>query len=266
MAGRMTTTGILIKTPAQIEGIRGACRLTAQALDMVAGRVGPGISTDTVNGWVHEYTLDHGARPAPLGYRGYPKSVCTSVNNVILHGIPDDKTILRDGDIINVDVTCLLDGYFGDASRMFCIGEVGPDARKLVDVTRECLYLGIGQVRPGNTVGHIGHAVERHARAHGYSVVRDFVGHGVGVRFHEPPDILHFGRKGRGAVLRENMVFTIEPMINAGGDACVTLDDGWTTVTADGTLSAQWEHTVMVTRSGVEILTGGGLEPPPPFS
>lgn len=245
---------IIIKTPEQINCIRKSCQLTSQILDMVAERIGPGITTNEINEWVHQYTIDHGATPAPLGYREFPKSVCTSVNNVILHGIPNE-TVLKDGDIINVDVTTILDGYYGDASRMFCVGKPADEARKLVDVTRECMNLGIKQVRPGSTVGHIGHAIQRHAKSNGYSVVEEFVGHGVGVDFHEPPDILHFGKRGHGTVLRQGMTFTVEPMINAGSREIRTLEDRWTTITADGTLSAQWEHTVLVTKTGVEILT-----------
>lgn len=248
------TPKIRIKTPEEVEGIRQSCRLTARALDMVAERIGAGVTTNDINDWVDAFTRDHGAIPAPLNYRGFPKSICTSVNNVILHGIPDE-TVLVDGDIINVDVTSILGGYYGDSSRMFCIGEVSLEARKLVDVTLECLELGITQVQPGNTVGHIGAVVMRHAAKHGYGVVRDYVGHGTGVAFHEPPDIPHFGRKGHGPVLREDMVFTIEPMINVGSPECRTLKDGWTTVTVDNSLSAQWEHTVRVTQSGCEILT-----------
>jgi methionyl aminopeptidase len=246
---------IRIKNAEQIEGIRASCRLTAQCLDMVGERIGPGVTTEDINAWVHQFALDHGATPAPLGYRGYPKSVCTSANDIVLHGIPNEEQRLAEGDIVNVDVTLILDGYYGDSSRMYAVGRVGPDAQRLCDVTLECLRLGIGQVKPGNTVGHIGHVIQRYAEASGYSVVRDFVGHGVGLEFHEPPEIMHFGKRGHGPVLREGMVFTIEPMINAGGPECVTLEDGWTVRTADGTLSAQWEHTVAVTKSGVDVLT-----------
>lgn len=248
---------IIIKTKEQVDGIRRSCRLAVETLDRVAERIGPGVTTNTINDWVDTFIREHRAVPAPLNYFGYPKSVCTSINDVILHGIPND-TKLKDGDIVNVDVTTILDGYYGDCSRMFCIGTPSKEAKRLVDVTLECLELGIRQVKPGNTVGHIGQAVQRHAQKHGYSVVRDFCGHGVGVEFHEPPDVLHFGRNGRGAVLRENMTFTIEPMLNAGGPKCTILDDGWTCVTIDGALSAQWEHTVRVTADGVEVLTAPG--------
>jgi methionyl aminopeptidase len=221
---------------------------------MLEERIVAGITTDDINRWVHEYTLAHDAVPAPLNYRGFPKSVCTSINQVVCHGIPDD-TVLRSGDILNVDVTSILDGYYGDSSRMFLIGEVSETARKLVQVTLECLHLGIEQVKPGNTLGDVGHAIQRHAEGHGYSVVREYIGHGTGVRFHEPPNVLHFGEPGTGVVLAPNMIFTIEPMINVGRRRIKVLGDGWTVVTADGSLSAQWEHTVRVTLDSVEVLT-----------
>ena len=247
-----TTT--LVKTPAQIQGIRAACQLTRDILDRLQERIAAGVTTAEIDGWVHEDTLAHGGRPATLGYRGYPKSVCTSINNVIVHGIPDE-TALREGDILNVDVTTILDGYYGDSSRMFLIGQVAPEARRLVEVTRQCLDLGIAQVKPGNAIGDIGHAIQQHAEGHGYSVVRDFVGHGTGLQFHEGLQIPHFGAPGSGGILVPDMVFTIEPMINAGGYQMRILEDGWTAVTADGSLSAQWEHTVRVTEGGVEVLT-----------
>ncbi len=246
---------VIIKSPEQIEGIRRACQVTTGILNMLEERITAGISTEQINTWVHEATLAAGAVPAPLNYRGYPKSVCTSINEVICHGIPDPERVLQEGDILNVDVTSILDGYYGDCSRMFLIGEVSEEARRLVEVTRECLYLGIAQVKPGNTTGDIGAAIQRHAEAHGYSVVRAFVGHGTGVDFHEPPDIRHYGEPGTGAPLQPNMVFTIEPMINIGTYRVKMLDDGWTALTADHSLSAQWEHTLRVTEGGVEILT-----------
>jgi methionyl aminopeptidase len=248
-------SGVTLKNEEQIESIRKSCQLTRDVLDMLDPRIVRGTTTGEIDRWVHAYTLDHGAVPAPLHYRGYPKSTCTSLNNQVCHGIPDDGVALEDGDILNVDVTCVLDGYYGDASRMFLIGEVSPEARRLVEVTRECMVLGIEQVAPGARLGDIGYAIQAHARGHGYSVVRKFVGHGTGLQFHEPPDVRHFGRPGTGMTLRPNMVFTIEPMINEGQYAVRILDDGWTAVTADGTLSAQWEHTVRVTEQGVEILT-----------
>jgi len=245
---------VIIKTEEQIEGIWKSSQLTRDILDALEERIVAGISTNDINRWVHECTLAHGAIPAPLNYRGFPKSVCTSLNNIVCHGIPNG-TVLKEGDILNVDVTSILDGYYGDSSRMFMIGEVAEQARRLVEVTRECLYLGIEQVKPGNTLGDIGHAIQQHAESHGYSVVRDYIGHGTGVQFHEPPDVRHFGEPGTGMKLVPNMVFTIEPMINAGGYQVKLLADGWTVVTADGSLSAQWEHTVRVTGDGVEILT-----------
>ena len=246
---------VIIKTEAQIEGIRKSCHLTRDILDAITDRIEPGVTTEQINRWVHEMTVANGATPAPLNYRGFPKSVCTSINEVICHGIPTPERILQSGDILNVDVTCILDGYYGDSSRMFLIGEVSEEARKLVDVTRECMLLGIDRVRPGNTLGDIGHAIQQHAEAHGYSVVRAFVGHGTGVKFHEPPDVMHYGQPGTGITLLQNMVFTIEPMINIGACQVQVLEDGWTAITADGSLSAQWEHTVRVTQDGVEILT-----------
>lgn len=244
----------LVKTPEQIEGIRASCQLTRDILDRLEGRIAAGVTTNEIDRWVYEDTVAHGGRPADLGYRGYPKSVCTSINNVIVHGIPDE-TPLRDGDILNVDVTTVLNGYYGDSSRMYLIGEVLPEARRLVEVTRQCLNLGIAQVKPGNAIGDIGHAIQQHAESYGYSVVRDFVGHGTGLEFHEGLQIPHYGRPGTGGVLVPNMTFTIEPMINAGRYEIKILDDGWTAVTADGSLSAQWEHTVRVTEDGVEVLT-----------
>jgi len=254
--------GIIIKSEEQIEGIRKSCQLTKNLLDMVEERISEGVTTNEIDEWVHNETLSKGAIPAPLNYgRGqgrlrtpFPKSVCTSVNEVICHGIPSEK-VLFNGDIINVDVTCNLDGFFGDASRMFIIGEVPDETRKLVEVTRECLNLGIDQVRPKSKLGDIGNAIQKHAEKQGFSVVRDFAGHGVGVKFHEPPQVLHYGLPGEGETLFENMTFTIEPMINLGSYECKILEDGWTAVTLDGSLSAQWEHTLLVTKKGVEILT-----------
>jgi methionyl aminopeptidase len=245
---------IIVKTPEQIAGIRKACRLASQTLDMVAERITAGVTTDEINTWVHEFTLEHGAIPAPLGYHGFPKSVCTSINHVICHGIPD-ATVLQDGDIINVDVTPILEGYYGDSSRMFLIGNPTDEARTLVRVAKECLDLGIEQVKPGARLGDIGYAIQRHAERQGFSVVRDFAGHGTGVEFHEAPQVLHYGRPGTGAVLRPNMTITIEPMINTGRFESRILADRWTAVTVDGSLSAQWEHTIRVTDTGVEVLT-----------
>lgn len=246
--------GVVIKTDEQVGGIRRSCQLTRDVLDKISEKIVAGISTLQIDQWVHEYTVKRNAIPAPLNYNGYPRSVCTSLNNVICHGIPDD-TILKDGDIINIDVTCILDGYYGDAGRMFLIGDVKEDARRLVRVAKECLNLGIQQVKPFADIGEIGYAVEQHAQHHGYSVVRDYGGHGIGLKFHEEPHIHHYGSRKRGIVMVPNMTFTIEPMINQGRYESMLLPDGWTAVTADGKLSAQWEHTVLVTETGVEILT-----------
>lgn len=245
---------IRLKSPEQIEGIRRAGRLTREILDLVGERIGPGVTTDEVDRWIAEATAARGAIAASLGYRGFPKSSCTSVNEVVCHGIPGSRVLVA-GDIVNVDVTTILDGYFGDASNMYLIGEVSASARRLVEVTRECLDLGVVQVRPGAHAGDLGAAIQRHAEAAGFSVVRTFGGHGIGLDFHEEPFIAHFGRPGTGPSLVPGMVFTIEPMINAGRAPVVILDDGWTAVTKDGSLSAQWEHTVVVTADGVDVLT-----------
>lgn len=245
---------VQLKSPSDILGIQKACEATNRILDRVADLIGPGITTDQINTWVEQATAELGGKAAPLGYKGFPKSVCTSVNHVICHGIPDG-TPLQDGDIINVDVTTILGGYYGDVSRMFLIGNVNPEARRLCQVTRECLEKAIEIVRPGSTLGDIGHAIQQHAEAHRFSVVRDFTGHGIGRRFHEAPTVLHYGRPGTGLRLRAGMVFTIEPMINVGQAACRILPDGWTAVTRDGSLSAQWEHTVAVTRKGCQVLS-----------
>jgi methionyl aminopeptidase len=245
---------IRVKTPKDIEAIRRAGRLVVETLDLVAPRIRPGITTDEINTWVHEFTVQNGAVPAPLNYRGYPKSVCVSVNEVICHGIPGER-VLKDGDIVNVDVTSILDGFYADANKTYFVGSPGPDARKIVAVARECLRQGMAMVKPGNTVGDIGWAIQTHAESQGCSVVREFVGHGVGVDFHEPPQVPHFGLKGDGLVLIPGMVFTIEPMINLGRKELRILQDDWTAVTRDGSLSAQFEQTVLVTENGCESLT-----------
>jgi len=246
--------GIRVKTPKDIEAIRRAGRLVVETLDLVAPRIRPGITTDEINTWVHDFTVKNGAVPAPLNYRGYPKSVCVSVNEVICHGIPGER-VLKDGDIVNVDVTSILDGYYADANKTYFVGSPGPDARKIVAVARECLRQGVAMVKPGNTVGDIGWAIQTHAESQGCSVVREFVGHGIGVDFHEPPQVPHFGRKGDGLVLIPGMVFTIEPMINLGRKELRILEDDWTAVTRDGSLSAQFEQTLLVTADGYESLT-----------
>ena len=246
----------IIKTPEQIEGIKKSAEITKGALDLVAEKIHEGMSTEEINTIVHNYTVEKGGIPAPLNYQGFPKSVCTSINEEVCHGIPDENIILRNGDIINVDVSTILDGYYSDSSRMFMIGEVSEEAKKLVEVTKECLYKGIEAVKPWGFLGDIGAAIQEHAEAHGYSVVRDFGGHGVGLEFHEEPFVYHFGNKGEGMILVPGMVFTIEPMINAGGYSLfVDADNEWTAITDDGSLSAQWEHQILVTEDGVEIIS-----------
>ncbi len=245
---------IRIKTPEQIEGIRRAGQLVIETLNLVVPHIRPGVTTDEINTMVHDFTVRHGAVPAPLNYRGFPKSVCVSINEVICHGIPGDRPF-KDGDIVNVDVTSILNSYYADASKTFFVGTPGADAQKIVTVSRQCLAEGMAAVMPGNTVGDIGYAIQSYAEGQGCSVVREFVGHGVGVDFHEAPQIPHYGKPGSGVRLVPGMVFTIEPMINLGKKELVVLDDGWTAVTKDGSLSAQFEQTLMVTESGVESLT-----------
>jgi methionyl aminopeptidase len=245
---------IRFKTPEDIEGIRKAGRLALDSLNLAESIIRPGITTEEINTLVHEFTVRNHAIPAPLHYRGYPKSVCVSVNEVVCHGIPDSR-ILRDGDIVNVDVTPILNGYYADANKTFFVGTPGPDAQKIVSVTRECLRQGIAMIQPGNTTGHIGWAIQHYAESQGCSVVREFVGHGIGFEFHEPPQILHYGQKGDGFLLLPGMVFTIEPMINIGARHLHVLEDKWTAVTDDGRLSAQFEQTLLVTEDGYESLT-----------
>ena len=245
---------IRLKDRDAVAGIARAGDLVVRTLDMVQTSLRAGMTTEDVNALVHEYTIEHGAVPAPLNYRGFPKSVCVSVNDEICHGIPGPR-LLADGDIVNVDVTSILGGWYADANRTFLVGEVSPEARRLVEVTAQCLARGIEAVRPGNTLGDVGFAIQSHAEAAGCSVVRELVGHGVGHAFHEQPQVNHTGRPGLGIALVPGMVFTIEPMINQGGMAVRRLDDGWTVVTADGSLSAQFEQTVLVTETGVRSLT-----------
>lgn len=252
---------IQIKTPAQIDGIRRAGQLVIETLDLVAPHIRPGMTTDEINTMAHDFTIRHAALPAPLNYRGFPKSVCVSINEVICHGIPGDREF-KDGDIVNVDVTSILKSYYADASKTFFVGTPGADAQKIVNVARRCLAEGMAAVRPGNTVGDIGYAIQSYAEEQGCSVVREFVGHGVGVDFHEAPQIPHYGRPGSGVRLVPGMVFTIEPMINLGKKELVILDDGWTAVTKDGSLSAQFEQTLLVTETGVESLTPYPLDKP----
>ncbi len=245
---------IRIKSDAALEAIRRSGRLVIKTLDLVEQHLKPGITTDSINTLVHEFTIENSATPAPLNYRGYPKSVCVSVNEVICHGIPGDR-ILKDGDIVNVDVTSILNGYYADANKTYFIGTPSQKARKIVEVARQSLKAALNMVRPGNTVGDIGWAIQTYAESNGCSVVREFVGHGVGYDFHEPPQIAHFGRRGDGVQLVPGMVFTIEPMINLGGHELIILDDKWTAVTKDRSLSAQFEQTIAVTEQGYESLT-----------
>lgn len=254
--GHLVPTRKLIKTPEQIEGIRRSGVVNTGVLDLIAREIKEGMSTAAIDKLVYDYTVSHGAIPAPLNYEGFPKSVCTSINDVVCHGIPDEKEILRDGDIVNVDVSTILDGYYSDASRMFMIGNVSPEKKRLVEVTKECLQIGMEAAKPFGFVGDIGYAIQKHAQKNGYSVVRDLCGHGVGLAFHEEPEVLHFGRKGTGMLLVPGMVFTIEPMINMGRyEVYIDEDDGWTVLTDDGLPSAQWEHTFVMTDHGLEILT-----------
>ncbi|HIJ20442.1 MAG TPA: type I methionyl aminopeptidase [Deltaproteobacteria bacterium] len=246
--------GIRLKDPIQIEGIRRAGELATRTLDLVEPEIQVGMATDELNRIVHEFTIKNGAVPAPLNYRGYPKSVCVSVNDVICHGIPG-KMVLKEGDIVNVDVTPILNGFYADANKTFFVGKPGEGAKKIVSVARECLKRGMNAVRPGNRVGDIGWAIQQYAEGQGCSVVREFVGHGVGMDFHEPPQVPHYGRKGEGIPLVPGMVFTIEPMINLGRKDLQVLDDEWTAVTLDGSLSAQFEQTILVTEDGFESLT-----------
>lgn len=239
----------------ELEKMRQAGRLAAELLDHLEPMVKPGVSTLELNDEAERWTKAHGAKSAPLGYKGFPKSICTSVNQVVCHGIPNAKQILKEGDIINIDVTPIVDGYHGDTSKTFFVGKPSPVAKKLVEVTEECLNRGIAEVKPGARVGDIGAAIQEYAEAQGFSVVQNFVGHGVHRVFHTAPEIPHFGKRGTGPRLRAGMVFTIEPMINEGTWEVELLDDGWTAVTQDRKLSAQFEHTLAVTDEGVEILT-----------
>ena len=236
------------------EGMRRAGRLAAETLDYITPHVKPGATTDELDQLSHDFIVSRNAVPAPLGYRGFPKSVCISVNHVVCHGIPGAKR-LHEGDIINIDVTVILDGWHGDTSRMFFAGEVGVKAKRLVDVTHEALMRGIAAARPGATLGDVGHAIQSYAESQRCSVVRDFCGHGLGRVFHAPPNVLHFGKPGQGLVLKEGMFFTIEPMINAGTHEVKVREDGWTAVTKDRSLSAQFEHSIGITRDGCEIFT-----------
>ncbi len=245
---------VTIKTRDDIEAMRPACRHAADTLVMIEPYIKPGITTDEINDLVHEFTIKAGGTPAPLNYHGFPKSVCTSVNHVVCHGIPGNKK-LRDGDIVNVDVTTIIDGWHGDTSKTFFVGEPKIRARKVVEVARRALELGIDAVRPGATLGDIGHAIQSYVESERCSVVREYCGHGIGRVFHEDPQVLHYGKLGQGMALKEGMVFTIEPMVNIGKAAVKLLADRWTVVTRDKSLSAQFEHTLAVTANGCEILT-----------
>ena len=250
------------KTAEEIEKMRVAGRLAASVLEMIGEHVKPGVTTEALDRICHDYIVNEiQCVPAPLNYSNsaeqppFPKSICTSVNHVVCHGIPSPKKVLKRGDVLNIDVTVIKDGYHGDTSKMFLVGEVSVLARRLVEVTQECLYIGIREVRPGARFGDIGHAIASHARKHRFSVVREFCGHGIGAVFHDDPQILHYGKRGDGDEIKEGTTFTIEPMINAGRRHIRMLPDQWTAVTKDHKLSAQWEHTLLVTRSGVEVLT-----------
>jgi methionyl aminopeptidase len=260
---------IQIKGADDIERMRTAGRLASEVLDYIEPHVRPGVTTQKLNDLCHAFMVNvQGSIPAPLnyappGYKPFPRSICTSVNHQVCHGIPGDR-VLRAGDIVNIDVTVIKDGFHGDTSRMFCVGEPAIQARRLVEVTHECMWLGISQIRPGACLGDLGHAIQSHAEKHGYSIVREFCGHGIGRRFHEEPQVLHYGKPGTGLRLEPGMTFTVEPMINAGKPAIRELADGWTIVTKDHSLSAQWEHTVLVTDDGYEVLTrSSGSRPQP---
>jgi methionyl aminopeptidase len=260
---------IIIKNAEEVDGMRVACRLAGEVLDYVAPFVKPGVTTDELDKLCHDYMVNvQGCIPAPLnyappGYPPYPKSICASVNHQVCHGVPNDRP-LKKGDIVNLDITTIKDGWHGDTSRMFVVGDASILAKRLCQVTLECLWLGIAQVKPGGRLGDIGAAIQRHAEKQGFSVVREFCGHGIGRSFHEEPQVLHYGKAGTGPELLPGMIFTIEPMINAGKAAISELPDGWTIVTKDRSLSAQWEHTVLVTDAGAEVLTLSAGTPPMP--
>ena len=245
----------LIKTPEQIEKIKESCKINVAVLDYVAEHIKAGVSTEEIDRWVHEETVRHGGIPAPLNYEGFPKSVCTSVNEVVCHGIPSEDEILKEGDIVNVDVSTIYNGYFSDSSRMFCIGNVSPEKEKLVRVTKECVEIGISQVKPWKPIGNMGHAVHMHALENGYTIVKEIGGHGVGLEFHEDPWVSYTSEENSGVIMEPGMMFTIEPMVNMGSDEVYTdEEDDWTVRTEDGMPSAQWEVTVLVTEDGCEVI------------
>ena len=260
---------VTIKSPEEIQKMRTAGRLAAEVLDFIADHVKPGVTTGELDRLCHDYmTIHQQTIPAPLnyappGYQPYPKSVCTSVNHVVCHGVPGDKK-LKAGDIINIDITVIKDGFHGDTSRMFYVGQPSIQAKRLCDITYECMWRGIRAVKPGGYLGDIGHAIQDCAEGHGFSVVREFCGHGIGRKFHEEPQVLHYGRPGTGLRLEPGMTFTVEPMINAGSADIRQLADGWTIVTKDHSLSAQWEHTILVTETGHEVMTVSAGAPPKP--
>jgi methionyl aminopeptidase len=264
MDGGAENRRITLHHPAEFVPMRAAGFLAAATLDMITPHVRPGVSTAELDELCHNYILANGATPAPLNYRGFPKSICTSINHVVCHGIPGDRRLL-DGDILNIDVTVILDGWHGDSSRMYVAGTASTKARMLMNVTYEAMMRGVNAVKPGATLGDIGHAIQTYVEGQRFSVVRDFCGHGIGRTFHAPPNVLHFGRRGEGPVLQPGMFFTIEPMVNAGRPEVKVLEDGWTAVTRDRSLSAQFEHMVGVTETGVEIFTlsPAGFHHPP---
>lgn len=256
---------ITIHNAADFIKMRAAGRLAAEILDFITPFVKAGVTTDELNNLCHNKIIENGAIPAPLNYRGFPKSICTSINHVVCHGIPSEKP-LKDGDIVNIDVTVILDGWYGDTSRMYFVGEPSIKAKRLTQITYDCMMLGINQVKPGATLGDIGNAIQTYAEKNGFSVVRDYCGHGIGRVFHTDPNVVHYGKKGQGLVLQEGMFFTVEPMINAGShETLLSKHDGWTVTTRDKSLSAQFEHTIGVTKDGFEIFTASpkGLDFPP---
>lgn len=254
--GYITPNRELIKTKEQIEGIRESAKINNGLLDLISGKIRAGMTTQEIDDLAYNYTVSNGGIPATLNYDGFPKSICTSINNEVCHGIPSKDVILKNGDIINVDATTIFNGYYSDASRMFMIGEVNEEAKKLVKVAKECLEIGVKAVKPWGILGDIGASIQEYAESKGYSVVRDFGGHGVGLDIHEEPFVNHFGKRGTDMVLVPGMVFTIEPMINAGSyEIFIDEDNGWTAITEDGSLSAQWEYTVLVTEEGVEVIS-----------
>jgi len=265
----LTNMAVSIKNEVDIAKMRIAGRLASEVLDYITPYVKPGVTTEELDKLCHDYMVNvQHTIPAPLnyappGHRPYPKSICTSVNHQICHGVPGPK-VLKNGDIVNLDITVIKDGYHGDTSRMFCVGEPSIQAKRLCDITYECMWLGIAKVKPGATLGDIGHVIQVHAEKHGFSIVREFCGHGIGTKFHEDPQVLHYGKPATGLKLQAGMIFTIEPMVNAGKRDIKQLGDGWTIVTKDHSLSAQWEHTVLVTDSGYEVLTLSAGSPPIP--